>query len=173
MDNTLHLMKPCYILAAILIALTSTENCEGEVNNFNRTIVANLLYYDDQVFNTFYAGCTVHLSSQWEAYTYIPQGSTVHMKCTATNDGQSPFWSIKLRESENFRSFLEPFSKRFLNDDGFYEVRQDNSNTNGVLQMIINDTQQINETVIRCVDGGSLESPTMLETIIIVYSKCN
>ena len=98
--------------------------------------------------------------------TFIPQGSSIHINCTA-DSGQSPLWSIRLTDSSViFLQFTFPASEDLLNSHGFYEIPQEDSE---LIRLIINSTQDNNGTLIRCIDGGSLESPIIFETTLIVY----
>ena len=129
--------------------------------------------------NIIYRHCTDHISyapnmyavgvaPPWEMNTFVPQGSSIHINCTA-NSGQSPLWSIRLTDSsDNFLHFPFPASQDLLNNHGFYEIPQDDSE---IIRLIVNSTQDNNGTLIRCIDGGSLESPTIYETTLIVYGR--
>ena len=100
--------------------------------------------------------------------TFVPQGSSVHITCTA-DSGQSPLWSIQLTDSsDNFFQFTFLPSEILLNLHGFYDVPTDDS---GIIQLIINSTQDNNRTLIRCIDGGSLQESTIFETTLIVYGR--
>ena len=110
---------------------------------------------------------TIHavtVSPPWETTTFVPQGSFVHVSCIITKAGQTPTWSIKLSSSHNFIQF--PIAA--LNQRGFHEVPQDDSDR---IQLTVNNTVGNNGTTIRCIDGASLDIPTIHETNLHIYGK--
>ena len=132
-----------------------SKHCEGKnIIRFQRD--------HNRVYQCYYKFMIVTVAPPWEVTTYIPQGSSVHVRCTATNNRQRPTWSINPASSENFL----PIS--LLSQHGFYEIPQDDV---AVIELIMNTTMDINGTVIRCIDTSSSNFATIYETTL--YGKYN
>ena len=101
-------------------------------------------------------------------YTIVPQDSTTYISCNAA-ESTNLQWRIRLVESsDNFFDFS--FRER-LNMHGFYE---DTNSTNTNIRLVItnsNESMRSNRTVIRCVDGGLAQIPTIFETTFVEYGK--
>ena len=112
--------------------------------------------------------CSVKVLLPWQRYTYSQPESFVLVNCT-TESSENPAWSIRLPGRENFNLFAFEASIRTLNDQGFYELSEEDIGRQTAIQLLINNTQGKNGTVIRCIDAGL--SNTIAETILIVNGK--
>ena len=93
--------------------------------------------------------------------TFVPQNSTVHLRCTAS---RSQLWEIKLIEtSDNYLRFTHSASAKLLNDYGFYQIKSDKDP--GVTQLNIVNVSLMN--------GGFRVTPTIFkfETTITVFGR--
>ena len=111
---------------------------------------------------------TVEVTLPWQRYTYSQPGSSVIVNCT-TESSDNPAWSIRLPGRENFLEFTFTASIEALNDQGFYELLEEEFGTETAIQLQINNTLRKNGTVIRCIDTGL--SNTIAETTLIVDGK--
>lgn len=111
---------------------------------------------------------TVEVTLPWQRYTYSQPGSSVIVNCT-TESSDNPAWSIQLPGHENFLQFTFTASIETLNNQGFYELLEEEFGTETAIQLQINNTLGKNGTVIRCYDTGL--SNTIAETILIVDGK--
>ena len=103
----------------------------------------------------------------WERTTYIPRGSSIIMKCTATSTNQKLSWSIRLANSSNFReSRPDDTTQDLFNRYGYHYNLQNKSE---VIELLVNTTDNTNGTTVRCIDIAEFDSPTILETVLIVY----
>ena len=101
--------------------------------------------------------------------TYIPRGSSVYIICTATGQDQSPVWSITLANSQNSLQFSD-HTEAVLNNLGFYESLHTDPTT---IQLLINGSRNnVNQTIIKCIYIQGLRTPTLYETVLVVYGKC-
>ena len=121
-----------------------------------------------------YAGCRsqdyytfpVKVSLPWEERIFVPQGSSVLISCTADTSSESDIessleWSIRLPDREIDDDFENAQKKRILNDRGFYELPP----TAEATQLVVNNTDGINGTVLKCADilsGQLLQETTLL-----------
>ena len=102
----------------------------------------------------------------WEERIFVPQGSSVLISCTADTSSESDIessleWSIRLPDREIDDDFENAQKKRILNDRGFYELPP----TAEATQLVVNNTDGINGTVLKCADilsGQLLQMTTLL-----------
>ena len=95
--------------------------------------------------------------------THVPQGSSIHINCTAAGD-QTSSWSIQPQGSTNPTQF-DMANEALLNEHGYYETREDDS----ITHLFINSTQDINGTKIKCIERIGFPPPIIFETTLIVY----
>ena len=107
----------------------------------------------------------------WEEKTFVPQGSLVSMNCTAdiTKDldvENSLEWSIKLPDRQIFDRFTTKPQMEILNSRDFYELPQIDIPIE-TIRLVINNTDGINGTVLRC--ANILSGELLQETTLSVY----
>ena len=99
-------------------------------------------------------------------YLLVPLNSTVLITCITTSD--SPFWLIDLRYDGISVAIPLVTSYEVLNNKGIYEIESPSMPVNEI-QLLINDTEKNNQTLILCV--GTAESE-QYEATVFLYSKC-
>ena len=121
-----------------------------------------------------HAGCSyqiyvrtlaVKVSLPWEERIFVPQGSSVLISCTADTSNEPDIesslgWSIRLPDREIDDNFGRA-QKKILNDRGFYELPP----TAEAIRLVVNNTDGINGTVLKCADipsGQLLQETTFL-----------
>jgi hypothetical protein len=118
-------------------------------------------------YRVFHNKCTfaVEVSLPWEDKTFIPQGSSVLISCTADTSSESDIenleWSIRLPDREIEDNFENEQKEKILNGRGFYELPP----TAEATRFIINNTDGIDGTVLKCADiqaGQLLQKTTLL-----------
>lgn len=114
--------------------------------------------------------CTlaVEISFPWEAKIFIPWDSSVLISCTPDTTSEPDIessleWSIRLPGRQIYDDFANVQKKKILNDRGFFELPP----TAEATRLIINNTDQINGTVLRCAD--ILSGNLLRETTLLVY----
>ena len=113
--------------------------------------------------------CTVRVALPWETNTYIPQGSSVYVNCTAERR-ENPVWAILLPGRTTQLRFTFEQSNRTLNDQGIYQLMEiDLGMTVKTIRLLINSTIENNGTVVRCDDIGA--GTLIAQTTLIVYGK--
>ena len=112
---------------------------------------------------------TVTVAPPWEMKTFIPRGSSTYMNCAATNLYQTLRWSLQVFGSSSPVQ-LTPFTQDELNGLGFYSVSQDDYET--ILLLINGTVNNVNSTIIKCVDVVSLVNNLDIhETTLVVYGR--
>ena len=116
--------------------------------------------------------CIVGVSPPWERTTYVPHNSSVRINCTANSSVYSPVWSILLSGTTAITQFSFERSIMLLNSRGFYKVPLPEVQTgtlNKTIQLLINNTEGNNGTLIMCND---IVSATLFsETTLIINGK--
>ena len=103
-----------------------------------------------------------------EAMTFIPEGSTSVINCTADSN-QSPAWAIQL-PGQNFQlQFPIEASKMSLNNRGFYELPELDLGERIIIRLLLNNTMSNNGTVVGCIDAGL--GVAIAQTAVNVYGK--
>ena len=122
-----------------------------------------------EVYYRMIYNCAVGVALPWETNTYIPQGSSVYINCTAERS-QNPAWAILLPGRTTHLQFTFEQSIRTLNDQGIYQLTEiDLRMTVKIIRLLINNTIGNNGTVVRCDDIGA---GTLIEqTTLIVNGK--
>ena len=155
--------QPLAFIVTLISILTKAETCEGEIKFCNCALA------------DYYYACfgTVEVALPWERNTYVPQGSSVRVNCTANSSEQSPVWSILLSGKTAISQFSFPETIRLLNNRGFYQVMVPEVQPGApkTIALFINSTEENNGTVIKCSDVGS--AALFSETNLIVYGKNN
>ena len=101
--------------------------------------------------------CVIHavsVSSPWETSTYVPQSSLIRVNCTNKEIHYSRlYWSLMLPGVGVETQFDYPSTINLLNNLGVYEL----PDVPGVdsIQLLINNTEGINGTRIKCVAIGA------------------
>ena len=112
--------------------------------------------------------CVIHavsVSSPWETSTYAPQSSLIRVNCTNKEIHYSRlYWSIVLPGARVESQFDYPSSVNLLNNYGIYEL----PNVVDSIQLLINNTEGINGTTIKCVAIGSTMTTTISITTLII-----
>ena len=112
---------------------------------------------------------TVGVARPWETNTYIPQGSSVYVNCTAERR-ENPAWTIQLPGRTSRLQFTFEASITTLNNQSFYQLTEvDLGMTVKTIRVLMNSTMGNNGTVIRCEDVGT--GTSIAETTLIVYGK--
>ena len=112
--------------------------------------------------------CVIHavsVSSPWETSIYAPQSSLIRVNCTNKEIHDSRlYWSIMLPDARVESQFDYPSSVNLLNNYGIYEL----PNVVDSIQLLINNTEGINGTTIKCVAIGSTMTTTISITTLII-----
>ena len=112
--------------------------------------------------------CVIHavsVSSPWETSTYAPQNSLIRVNCTNKEIHYSRlYWSIVLPGARVEAQFDYPSSVNILNNHGIYEL----PNVVDSIQLLINNTEGINGTRIKCVAIGSTMTTEISVTTLII-----
>jgi hypothetical protein len=118
---------------------------------------------------------TVLILSPWEEKTYIPRDfASLTFICSGEEDNNLE-WSVFLVGRQASSHFDFESSIKLLNDHGFYEVRrtvpvpEEELQMNNSIQLLINNTEGNNGTLVKCFDAGT--SPTLHQTTIIITGK--
>ena len=110
----------------------------------------------------------VSVSSPWETSTYAPQSSLIQVNCTNKEIHYSRlYWSIVLPGARVEIQFDYPSSVNLLNNHGIYEF----PNEVDSIQLLINNTEGINGTTIKCIAIGSTMTTTISVTTLIITGK--
>ena len=94
-------------------------------------------------------------------YLLVPQNSTIIINCTTDSD--TPFWSIDPAGDQLGMTFIQ-FATRSeeLKAHGVYELpRIETPGMPPTLRLLINDTENNNQTVIQCVGSNVLHQTTV------------
>lgn len=113
----------------------------------------------------------MRVSLPWEEKIFLPKGSLVLINCTADTINESDIenileWSIRLPGREIDDRFTNPLQRKILNNGGFYELAPINTPV-GIIQLVINNTNDNNGTVLRC--ANLLTGQLLQETTLLVH----
>ena len=90
----------------------------------------------------------------WQTeHLFVPELSTIHMKCTSDSNSTSPFWLVDLA-NDALGAAQIPFSSRadLLNANGVYEFPLINkTGMPPTVGLLINDTEMNNGTEVLCI----------------------
>ena len=101
-----------------------------------------------------------------EARTFIPEGATAEINCTA-DSSQSPAWTIQLPGQSLPLQFPVGRSRMTLNNRGFYELPELDSGVTRIIRLLLNNTMNNNGSVIGCIDTDS--GNTIVQTSLHIY----
>ena len=113
----------------------------------------------------------------WKEKLFVPEDSRVLLNCTAditnTNESENDHensleWSVRLPDRQIYDRFTTIPQKKILNNRGIYELPP-NGTPMEIIQLIINNTDGINGTVLRC--ANILSGQLLQETTLLVYGK--
>ena len=113
----------------------------------------------------------VGVALHWATNTFVPQSSIVSVNSNCTNSGQlslywsTLYWYIELPGSSGVTTFFT--ARSLLNSKGFYEMPSVIHNSETTIILFINNTAEINGSVLKCVNGINV----LQATNIIVYGK--
>ena len=109
----------------------------------------------------------VSVSSPWETSTYAPQSSLIRVNCTNKEIHYSRlYWSIVLPGDRVESQFDYPSSVILLNNHSTYELPK--LNVVDSIQLLINNTEGINGTTIKCVAIDSTMTTTISVTTLVI-----
>ena len=147
----------CYFMAALYVGLIVK-------------VGLYLMHSQIDLYRIQFFTCTltVEISFPWEAKIFIPQNSSVLISCAADTTSEPDIessleWSIRLPDRQIDDDFTNVQKKKILNNRGFFELPP----TAEATQLIINNTDGINGTVLRCAD--ILSGNLLRETTLLVY----
>ena len=107
------------------------------------------------------------VSTPWEPTTHLPRLSSVIMSCTGEKS-RNLEWFITLPGLHNAQPlpFFNEKTIENLNNHTFFKMPEIEHDLDKTIQLLINNTEGKNGTVIECVDVGL--SLTINKTIIII-----
>ena len=151
------------ILAVFFVSEQPAESC-GELCEGKPRLATKVSRFICTLFNLLIVAIA---SSQIMDVTYVPEGSSVHINCTAEEPGQLVEWrlqSTSLPQETLYRSALESQ----LQGLGYYQIREDDEN----ILLFINNTD-LDHTNVTCVGEIVLvRTTTIFQTTLLTYSKC-